>query len=797
MLARIIFVCALAALITPGHTPFQTASSKNSPADSFSPVQSQLRKAYQEYLSGRLGRAAELYQSAAAQAVAARDWKQAALGYQNAAGAMLKMGRYRPAAALLARARSLAIYARDSELACVIASNLSALHHQMSDHEAAVTEADAARSWLSSVTKAEMRASVLAQAGTAYAYAGLRGRVSETFSLALREAAFSEEAAVEARVWDALGSAMRKLGELEPAENAYLEAYRVRALRAPTQLPLSYARLGIVRLERGDGAAAQGFLKKALAAHPAQTAAWPAWSLRYYLGRAYEASGQWPEALEAYRSASSAARLWRAEVLPADEVRVQADVRLQDLYDAYLHAAARLYSATGSSRYAEDVFAAAEQNRAASLREALTGSRSELPEEYWELLARLREAATRGALEKQTENWRARMFEMEAQAGLLADPAPHREDRRSLACVQRSLSPRQAIFSFAVQERQSYLVAVAPGKFHLLRLPPRGVLQALAQRFLKAVRENGGERVAAGRELAGALFGGLPPAWRRLPEWKLILDDFLFEIPFAALPADAAGASYLIERHSLEILPGALHAGQRARPGSTRLLAAFGDPVYNRADPRLARNGGAVLVKPAVAGLNLNRLAGSGEEALACARAWSGPALVALGPGVSSGGLRRALSAQPDVLHLALHTAPSGSSAPELNLALSLGPEGAPELLGREQIRSLDCPAQLVVMSGCSSGWGQIKPGAGVIGLSRAWLQAGAGSVLASLWPVPDDGGAFFEEFYRHLDGAARLPEKVPQALRAAQLAMVRSGSWRAEPRFWAGYFAVSRGLPQ
>lgn len=799
MRARAIIVCGLAAFFMSGHNripngPLQKVAT-NSPLIVPSP---RLREAYQNYRAGKLNRAADLYQVAAAEAQARGEWKQAAVGYQNAAGTMLKMGRYRPAAALLARARDLALRAREPGLACIIASNLSALHLQILDFDSAVAEADFAQSLLSPTLSAEIRANVLAQSGSAYQRAGLAEKADQVFAAALHEAAFVGDAAVEARVWDAFGSAKRQARDFEAAERAFVEAFRIRSMRAKAHLALSRARLGILRLETGDFAGARGLLEKAVAAPPQQTAAWPAWSLRYYLGRAHQGEGRLEMALAAYRSATIAARRWREEVPPADAVRIQADVRLQDLYQDYLDVAVRLYEQTGKREFAEDVFAAAEQNRAASLRESLSASYKELPAEYWELLARLRTASFGELKSEDLEAIRSRMQDMEVQAGLLLDPSRGDSEEDSLAVVQRSLNARQAILSFAIQNRASYLLAVTADRFHVLRLPPKESLRALAEQFGGAVRESLPRRDAAGEALAQALFGSLPAGVRKRPDWKLVLDEFLFEAPFAALPAPGE-KKYLIEAYNLEILPGALHYSKRKIRNTSHLLAAFGDPLYNRADPRYPKNGG---VRPAAFARRvpaLNRLTGSREEVLACARMWSGPVLLSLGEDVSSSGLRRAVQADPAVIHLAVHAIAEDRNPADLKLALSLDPSGAPELLGREDIRGLSCGARLVVMSGCSSGWGAFRPGAGLIGLTRAWLQSGAESVVASLWPVPDDDGSMFAFFYRQLDqaGAQALPQRVPEALRAAQLEMTRSGDWRAEPRYWAAYFAVSRGLPR
>jgi CHAT domain-containing protein len=97
--------------------------------------------------------------------------------------------------------------------------------------------------------------------------------------------------------------------------------------------------------------------------------------------------------------------------------------------------------------------------------------------------------------------------------------------------------------------------------------------------------------------------------------------------------------------------------------------------------------------------------------------------------------------------------------------------------------------AGLVVLSGCHSGAGAALPGTGLIGLTRAWLIAGAQSVLASRWATPDEEGDLFRVFYRTLSDQQQA--NPTQALRAAQLEMIRAGGWHGQPRYWGTYFVV------
>ena len=69
-------------------------------------------------------------------------------------------------------------------------------------------------------------------------------------------------------------------------------------------------------------------------------------------------------------------------------------------------------------------------------------------------------------------------------------------------------------------------------------------------------------------------------------------------------------------------------------------------------------------------------------------------------------------------------------------------------LIFPKEIETLNISPALVVLSSCDSARGQVKA-EGVIGMARAFLSAGAHSVLLSLWRVPDDN--FMQFFYRFL----------------------------------------------
>lgn len=96
----------------------------------------------------------------------------------------------------------------------------------------------------------------------------------------------------------------------------------------------------------------------------------------------------------------------------------------------------------------------------------------------------------------------------------------------------------------------------------------------------------------------------------------------------------------------------------------------------------------------------------------------------------------------------------------------------------------------LVTLSACETGRGDVQSGEGVFGLRRAFALSGARHLVMSLWPVGDEATAQqMRLFYRQYGGGARPAE----ALRAAQLATIealRAQGKMAEPALWAPFIA-------
>ncbi len=137
------------------------------------------------------------------------------------------------------------------------------------------------------------------------------------------------------------------------------------------------------------------------------------------------------------------------------------------------------------------------------------------------------------------------------------------------------------------------------------------------------------------------------------------------------------------------------------------------------------------------------------------------------------------------VLHLSTHAfaTPENGQLPRLELF--------DQALYLPSIYALALQADLVTLSACQTGLGQVQSGEGVMSLARAFAQAGAACVVSSLWSVNDKSTSqLLTGFYRNLEGGS----SIGQALRAAKLAYLNDAGVRAtmqSPYFWAGMVMV------
>ncbi|XP_067028300.1 tetratricopeptide repeat protein 28-like [Acropora muricata] len=105
-------------------------------------------------------------------------------------------------------------------------------------------------------------------------------------------------------------------------------------------------------------------------------------------------------------------------------------------------------------------------------------------------------------------------------------------------------------------------------------------------------------------------------------------------------------------------------------------------------------------------------------------------------------------------------------------------------ILTMSDVQAADLRARLVVLSCCHSGRGRILKGEGVVGIARAFLAAGARSVLVTLWGIDDEATmVFMKSFYQHLKDGKTASAAVQQSMK-----FLRESEKYSEMRYWAPF---------
>jgi len=268
-------------------------------------------------------------------------------------------------------------------------------------------------------------------------------------------------------------------------------------------------------------------------------------------------------------------------------------------------------------------------------------------------------------------------------------------------------------------------------------------------------------------------------AWQRHERITGVLRS-LYDDLIAPLAGDLVGASQLIvvPHRALHGLPFAA----LAEAGDSQLVRAEWVMAQSAASwlhcDRLPRRGGSPVL---VVGAGSSRLPAVAAEAAAVAAAWPGEAELMLDEAAT---IERWTSQAPraGTLHIACHASARRDNPAFSSLHLHDG------VVTLDEVASMRLRADLVVLSACDTAVSRLAPGDEVLGLARGFLLAGARTVVATLWSVPDASTAGLMAGFH---AACRAGAGPAAALREAQ----RQGAQRRpHPFHWAAFVVHGAG---
>lgn len=423
----------------------------------------------------------------------------------------------------------------------------------------------------------------------------------------------------------------------------------------------------------------------------------------------------------------------------------------------------------------------------------------------------------------------------------------------TLAEVQQHVLDDQTVLvEYALQNDESYLFAATKGGVSLFKLPARANIEKVAMDLRAQLIPSKLQRRIVGIDVAEANRGlgiasaapedaapfvaasnalyklVLEPAAGMIGEKRLMVvaDGALNYIPFEVLlksseSGDFSSLGYLVKSNEIIYAPSASVVGaiKQQRPkASGRAMLIIADPVFNSNDARARKTTGttpsdaevrglgiqgaltdvagtpAPAPNPSMEGLPLARLNGTRTEAeqiSQLAKASGGQADVWLDLEANEENLGSRDVSKYRIIHVATHGLLNAERPQFTGVVLSLvGNKTHDGFVRTDEVFNLRLGSPLVMLSACETGLGKEKRGEGVMGLTRAFMYAGAPTVGVSLWSVADKSTAdLMTDFYRRLLSTGEGTTS-SSALRGAQLAMI-SGKKYSAPFYWAPFVLV------
>lgn len=462
------------------------------------------------------------------------------------------------------------------------------------------------------------------------------------------------------------------------------------------------------------------------------------------------------------------------------------------------NAQALLFGERAKGRVLADVLRNGASNLASVMTESEKEEERKLNRDLTSLnleIARARDPVRLRALNEQLRVARLK-YETYRDTVYASHPPVRRQANRAITLddIRRVVTDDQTAFlEYVTTEARTYLFVVTKKlhqselsvSVHPIEIDIRKLTQkANAFRSSVATRDPG--LADFSRELYNLLIKPALPELRGRETICIVPDGPLWEVPFQAL--QAADNHFLLQDFalyyapSIDVLSLLTKHESIARSASLSLLA-LGNPKLGN---EVAEN-----VKAAYRDESLAPLPEAETEVQTLKQIWGARSSRVL---IGSEAAKRMFKAEAhryQIIHLATHGILDDSNPlySRLLMARAIADPDDDGLLEAREIMQLNLHADLVVLSACQTARGRIGAGEGVIGMSWAFLAAGARTLVVSQWKVDSiSTSVLMISFHKHLkehDGLRKA-----QALRQAALDLIKDKSYQ-HPFYWAGFVLV------
>jgi len=370
--------------------------------------------------------------------------------------------------------------------------------------------------------------------------------------------------------------------------------------------------------------------------------------------------------------------------------------------------------------------------------------------------------------ENNQKNYQEAITELDS---IIAEKAPlfqsFYNEKISLQNIQNYLKKDELIVKYSMGSQHAYAIAISNYDIQLFRLTETDSLKEKLTTFYKNLQNPQKNTLSQAQELYLSLLSPLQNELNKFNKLTIIPDDFLHYLPFEVLVSETTP---LVISHDIKYANSlALWIFLMKNPAQTKqhqdLLVAFA-PQYEHKEKN--------------ASIRSNRfkdIKGAKIEAEKISDVFNGDLFLSEEASVENFINN---SSAYKIYHLAMHAILNEEDYSKSSLIFHNN-----DFFDFSLLYSMYFPADLVVLSACNTGVGELAEGEGLLSLSRALTYSGVRSSVYSLWEVPDEETSeIMVSFYKYLNQGKN---KVSALARAKQ-DFIENNPLKSHPYYWAGF---------
>lgn len=461
------------------------------------------------------------------------------------------------------------------------------------------------------------------------------------------------------------------------------------------------------------------------------------------------------------------------------------------IFESSIEATYQLYSDTKNNAYIDTAFTFFERSKSTILLDALYKNNatkfSGIPDDLLEKekILKVTIAQLEKKIKKQDKNISNQLFKLKREYENLIKnievnhPAyfdlKHNTEFASLLKVQKSLNSDELVLSYFFGDKAVYVISITNTEKSIVKIITNNSdIQNILE--LQKMINNPQTTISNLAQVSFKIYQKfVAPAVTKSNLKKIVImpDGILSTIPFEALNIANNKIDYLLNHFNVSYINSATlwFQLQKKYKKQKEPLIAFAPSFNNNSD--------------------FSNLPNAAREVAQINQFFNGTVFVENEATLKNFKL---YNKNYNIIHLATH-AQTDNEIPEYSFLAFAPNEEGDNLIYVNDLYAMNINADMVTLSACKSGLGDLKKGEGLLSLSRAFYYAGAKSLVYTLWDINDSSSSeIMENFYKNLsDGVDK-----DQALRNAKLTFLekhKEDNFK-HPYYWSSFIISGNTAP-